>query len=80
MPSLPLFPLGSPLLPGARLPLQLFEPRYLALAQTLAEREDDDRRFGCTTVPPGLSTSAIASTRASQPMSQRACAASGPTS
>ena len=33
MPSLPLFPLGTPLLPGARLPLQLFEPRYLVLAR-----------------------------------------------
>jgi len=53
MPSLPLFPLGSPLLPGARLPLQLFEPRYLALAQTLAEREDDDRRFGVTMIRKG---------------------------
>ena len=37
MPSLPLFPLGTALLPGARLPLQLFEPRYLVLARTLAE-------------------------------------------
>ena len=30
MPSLPLFPLGTVLLPGARLPLQIFEPRYVA--------------------------------------------------
>jgi uncharacterized protein len=53
MPSLPLFPLGSPLLPGARLPLQLFEHRYLVLARTLAEREDGDRRFGVTLIRKG---------------------------
>ncbi len=53
MPSLPLFPLGSPLLPGARLPLQLFERRYLVLARTLAELEEDDRRFGVTLIRKG---------------------------
>ncbi|HYN67529.1 MAG TPA: LON peptidase substrate-binding domain-containing protein [Ornithinibacter sp.] len=53
MPSLPLFPLGTALLPGARLPLQLFEPRYLALARTLAERGEDDRRFGVTLIRKG---------------------------
>ncbi len=53
MPSLPLFPLGTALLPGARLPLQLFEPRYLVLARALAEREEDDRRFGVTLIRKG---------------------------
>lgn len=53
MPSLPLFPLGSPLLPGARLPLQLFEPRYLELARVLAGRPEDDRRFGVTLIRKG---------------------------
>lgn len=53
MPSLPLFPLGTALLPGARLPLQLFEPRYLVLARSLAEREEDDRRFGVTLIRKG---------------------------
>ena len=53
MPLLPLFPLGTTLLPGARLPLQLFEPRYLVLARLLAEREDDDRRFGVTLIRKG---------------------------
>jgi len=53
MPSLPLFPLGTPLLPGGRLPLQLFEPRYLVLARTLVEREDDDRRFGVVLIRKG---------------------------
>lgn len=53
MPSLPLFPLGTALLPGARLPLQLFEPRYLVLARALAECEEDDRRFGVTLIRKG---------------------------
>ena len=29
--ELPLFPLSAVLLPGGRLPLQIFEPRYLDL-------------------------------------------------
>ena len=32
MATLPLFPLGTVLLPGAQLPLQIFEPRYVAAA------------------------------------------------
>ena len=43
MATLPLFPLGTVLLPGARLPLQLFEPRYLDLAHALAELPDGER-------------------------------------
>lgn len=31
--TLPLFPLGNPLLPGARVPLQIFEPRYVDLVK-----------------------------------------------
>lgn len=39
MAVLPLFPLGSALLPGAPLPLQIFEPRYVVLLRDLlAER------------------------------------------
>ena len=53
MATLPLFPLGTVLLPGARIPLQLFEPRYLELARTLAERDEDDRRFGVTLIRAG---------------------------
>ncbi|MFQ6170895.1 LON peptidase substrate-binding domain-containing protein [Oryzobacter sp. R7] len=53
MVSLPLFPLGTVLLPGARLPLQLFEPRYLDLARRLAEQEEDDRRFGVVHIRTG---------------------------
>ncbi len=53
MPSLPLFPLGSALLPGARLPLQLFEPRYLDLARVLAAQDEDDRTFGVILIRKG---------------------------
>lgn len=53
MPSLPLFPLGTALLPGARLPLQLFEPRYLSLARALAEQDDNERRFGVNLIRKG---------------------------
>ena len=53
MPSLPLFPLGSVLFPGARLPLQLFEARYLELARTLAEQDADARRFGVLLIRKG---------------------------
>ena len=53
MPSLPLFPLGTVLLPGARLPLQLFEPRYLELARSLAEQGEDERRFGVNLIRKG---------------------------
>ncbi len=37
---LPLFPLGTVLMPGAQLPLQIFEPRYLQLLQDLLEHQD----------------------------------------
>ena len=40
MPSLPLFPLGSALLPGAELGLQIFEPRYVQLLKDLIESQD----------------------------------------
>jgi Lon protease-like protein len=53
MPSLPLFPLGSVLFPGARLPLQLFEARYLELARALAQQDPDARRFGVLLIRQG---------------------------
>lgn len=53
MPSLPLFPLGTVLLPGARLPLQLFEPRYLALAEAFAELDEQERCFGVLLIRKG---------------------------
>ena len=35
--TLPMFPLGSVLLPGELLPLHVFEPRYMALVHTCLE-------------------------------------------
>ncbi|KRF22437.1 LON peptidase substrate-binding domain-containing protein [Phycicoccus sp. Soil802] len=40
MARLPLFPLGTVLVPGATLPLQLFEPRYLELLSDLVNAMD----------------------------------------
>ncbi|MGL5862787.1 MAG: LON peptidase substrate-binding domain-containing protein, partial [Phycicoccus sp.] len=53
MASLPLFPLGAVLLPGARMPLQLFEPRYLDLARSLAEEPSEQRCFGVVLIRKG---------------------------
>ena len=53
MPELPLFPLGTVLLPGASLPLQIFEPRYVALLRDLAERPPQERRFGVVAIQRG---------------------------
>ncbi|HVV08757.1 LON peptidase substrate-binding domain-containing protein [Amycolatopsis sp.] len=44
--TLPLFPLQTVLLPGAVLPLHLFEPRYRQLAIDLLSGTVPDRRFG----------------------------------
>src|SRR6476619_6854858 len=41
MASLPLFPLGTVLLPGGHLPLQIFEPRYVALLRDLLAAQDE---------------------------------------
>ena len=51
MDVLPMFPLGSPLLPGQPLPLQVFEPRYLTLLQHIAE---GDGRFGVVLIERGF--------------------------
>ncbi len=40
MQRIPLFPLGTVLAPGARLPLQVFEPRYVRLLQDLLTSTD----------------------------------------
>jgi Lon protease-like protein len=48
---LPMFPLGSVLFPGAVLPLQVFEPRYL---QMLAELVADGGRFGVVLIERGF--------------------------
>lgn len=41
MATLPLFPLGTVLMPGARLPLQIFEPRYVQLLHDLIDGQDE---------------------------------------
>lgn len=45
-----MFPLGSPLLPGAMLPLHIFEPRYRALARRCT---DNDETFGVVMIERG---------------------------
>lgn len=53
MPSLPLFPLSTVLLPGGRLPLQVFEPRYLELMTTLLAGPVPERVFGVVAIRRG---------------------------
>lgn len=48
---LPMFPLGSVLLPGAVLPLHVFEPRYRALVRDCLETEEHE--FGVTLISRG---------------------------
>jgi Lon protease-like protein len=51
---LPLFPLGTVLLPGLLLPLQIFEPRYRELVGELLEQpEDEVRQFGVVAIRHG---------------------------
>lgn len=40
MPTLPMFPLEVAMLPGEKLPLRIFEPRYSALVQTCLQAAD----------------------------------------
>jgi len=49
--ALPLFPLEHPVLPGQLIPLQLFEPRYLALAEHLRGELEAD--FGIVGIERG---------------------------
>ena len=51
MDTLPMFPLGSALLPGNPLPLQIFEPRYLTMLRDVA---GGDRRFGVVLIERGF--------------------------
>ena len=50
---LPLFPLGTVLVPGLVLPLHVFEPRYRRLVQDLAARPEDERGFGVVAIREG---------------------------
>ncbi|WP_197409436.1 MULTISPECIES: LON peptidase substrate-binding domain-containing protein [unclassified Rathayibacter] len=51
MPDLPMFPLGSVLLPHMPLPLRLFEPRYLRMLGDVLE--DDSPSFGVVLIERG---------------------------
>lgn len=55
MATLPLFPLGTALMPGAFLPLQIFEPRYVALLQHLISTQDEQPPvFGVVAIRKGF--------------------------
>ncbi|WP_086829532.1 LON peptidase substrate-binding domain-containing protein [Allokutzneria sp. NRRL B-24872] len=51
--TLPLFPLGAVLLPGASMPLHIFEPRYRQLVVDLVKGVRPDRAFGVVSVRQG---------------------------
>jgi uncharacterized protein len=51
--TLPLFPLGTVLLPGASLPLHIFEPRYRQLTIDLVTGAIPEKRFGVVAVREG---------------------------
>lgn len=53
MDRIPLFPLGTVLLPGSQLPMRLFEPRYLRLLADLMALPEADRRFGVVAIRRG---------------------------
>lgn len=50
---IPLFPLGTVLLPGAPLPLYVFEERYRQLVADLLELPPGDRHFGVIAIQAG---------------------------
>ena len=50
---IPLFPLGTVLVPGFVLPLHVFEPRYRQLVADLSTRPEDDRGFGVVAIREG---------------------------
>jgi hypothetical protein len=50
---LPLFPLGTVLLPGSPLPLRIFEPRYRQLLADLLALPPRDRSFGVVAIREG---------------------------
>ena len=52
---IPLFPLGTVLMPGAALPLHIFEPRYRQLTVDLITGEVPDKEFGVVAVREGHS-------------------------
>ncbi len=53
--TVPLFPLGTVLMPGATLPLHIFEPRYRQLTVDLVTGALPDKEFGVVAVREGFS-------------------------
>lgn len=53
MQPLPLFPLGTVLVPGLVLPLNVFEPRYTRLVADLMESPEERRVFGVVAIKAG---------------------------
>lgn len=51
--TIPLFPLGTVLMPGASLPLHIFEPRYRQLTVDLVTGAVPDKQFGVIAVREG---------------------------
>lgn len=54
VPTVPLFPLRTVLVPGLVLPLHIFEPRYRLMVSMLADDADGERGFGIVALRPGL--------------------------
>jgi uncharacterized protein len=59
--TLPLFPLGTVLMPGASLPLHIFEPRYRQLTVDLVTETLPERRFGVVAIRQGWETEVLRS-------------------
>lgn len=55
MPTVPLFPLRTVLVPGLVLPLHIFEPRYRLMVRMVADAPEDERGFGIVALRPGCS-------------------------
>lgn len=53
MPTVPLFPLRTVLVPGLVLPLHIFEPRYRLMIRMLDDLPEDERGFGIVAIRPG---------------------------
>lgn len=52
--TLPIFPLGTVLFPGAPLPLHIFEMRYRTMIHDVLERADGLREFGVVAIRAGV--------------------------
>jgi len=55
VPTVPLFPLRTVLVPGLVLPLHIFEPRYRLMVRMIADAPEDERGFGIVALRPGCS-------------------------